>query len=129
MTRELRALIHATSRITKRHVRVLHVTHNIEIVAVSQTQQDLIGDEVLATVVAGNYGLKPIKLKGLTSKHPRIAKRLEEDFDAIGGAAGTKFCHLEPANYLRMHKELLESMTDASVAATVKLFDTLNALV
>jgi hypothetical protein len=91
--------------------------------------EDLLGEEVYASSVAGTYGLKAIKLKGLTSKHPRIAKRLEEDFAQLGTADEVKFSHLAPANYLREHKELLADMSDASLAATAKLFETLNALI
>lgn len=91
--------------------------------------EDLVGEEVYAEIVAGFYALKPIKLKGMTSKHPRIAKRLEEEFINLGAPAETRFSHLEPANYLREHKELLEGMTDDAVEASSKLFETLNALI
>lgn len=91
--------------------------------------EDLLGDDVYVKVVAGTYGLKPIKMKSLTSKHPRIAKRIEEEFANLGAADGTHFSHLDPANYLREHKDFVQGMIEASVAATVKLFETLNALV
>ena len=92
--------------------------------------EDLFTPSFYLHLVNGTYAKllpKPLALQDLTSKEPRIVKRLETHFKRENIGNGT-FSHYSPAAYLLREQGRLPLVDDATIDRAVMLFDRLNAL-
>ncbi len=94
--------------------------------------EDIFEPEFYLELVNGAYSKelsKPITEKLLTSKNPRIVKRLEEYFKEKNISDGI-FSHYKASVYLLKYQNvLIDKLSDETINYAAKLFEKINALI
>ena len=90
--------------------------------------EDMFGVDFYLKLVNGEYrcGIQPAEL---TSRHPRVLRRIEEYLENSPLPKGARFNHYRPARYFSDHVESLRAeLSESTLACFERAFQTANAL-